>query len=51
MLIIGERLNTARKKVLEAFQKRDEKFILDEGLRQKQAGAAYLDLNAAGLMD
>ena len=50
MLIIGERLNTARKKVLEAFQKRDERFILDEGFRQKQAGAACLDLNAAGLM-
>ncbi len=51
MLIIGERLNSTRKKILEAFQKQDERLILDEGLRQKQAGADCLDLNAAGLMD
>ncbi len=51
MIIIGERLNSTRPSVLEALQKRDEKFVCDQARMQEQAGAAYIDLNAAALMD
>ncbi|MGB8952828.1 MAG: dihydropteroate synthase [Candidatus Aminicenantales bacterium] len=51
MFIIGERLNSARKSICEAFQARDEKFLIDQALRQEQAGAHYIDLNAAALLD
>jgi cobalamin-dependent methionine synthase I len=51
VIIIGERLNSSRKSVLEALQGRDAKFICEQALSQAQAGAAYIDLNAAALMD
>jgi cobalamin-dependent methionine synthase I len=51
MIIIGERLNSSRKSVLEALQCRDAGSIRKQALSQEQAGAAYIDLNAAALMD
>jgi len=51
MILIGERLNSSRKSVLEAFQNRDEGFLLDEAKKQEQAGASYIDINAATLLD
>lgn len=47
MIIIGERLNSSRPTVLEAFQRRDKDFVLNEARSQAEAGAAYIDLNAA----
>lgn len=51
MIIIGERLNSTRASVFEALQKRDAEFLCDQARKQEQAGAAYVDLNAAALMD
>jgi 5-methyltetrahydrofolate--homocysteine methyltransferase len=51
MIIVGERLNSSRKNVREAFEKRDRDFLLQEALGQKRSGAAYLDINAAALLD
>lgn len=51
MIIIGERLNSSRPSVLEALQKRDVRFLLDQAAKQEQAGADYIDLNAAALLD
>ena len=49
MLIIGEKINGTRKKVAEAIAARDAGFIGDLALRQFEAGAVYLDLNAGTL--
>lgn len=51
MIIVGERLNSSRKVVLDAFLARDEKFLQEQGQKQEQAGAHYIDLNAATLLD
>ncbi len=51
MIIIGERLNSSRKSVLEALQSRDAEFVCEQARSQEQAGAAYIDINAAALMD
>ncbi len=39
MLIIGERINTVRKKVLQAYQEKDSEYIREEAMRQSEAGA------------
>lgn len=46
MLIVGERINTSRKLVNEAVEKRDASFIEADVQRQVQAGAHYIDVNA-----
>jgi cobalamin-dependent methionine synthase I len=51
MIIIGERLNSTRRSVLEAMQRRCGDFLAMEAVRQKDAGADYIDLNAAALME
>jgi 5-methyltetrahydrofolate--homocysteine methyltransferase len=45
MLIIGERLNTSRKGLDEAVQKRDEAFLKELARKQVESGAGYLDVN------
>jgi cobalamin-dependent methionine synthase I len=45
MLIIGERINSTRKKIGEAVQKGDADFIREEARRQLAAGAQMLDVN------
>jgi len=49
-MIIGERINSSRKSVLEAFQGQNAEFLIDLAVRQEQAGARYIDLNAAALL-
>jgi len=51
MIVVGELLNSSRQKVEEAFTKKDEKFVIDLAVQQEKAGCAYLDLNAATLME
>ena len=51
MIIVGERLNSSRKSVLEALERRDEQFLIDQAVNQERAGASYIDINAAALMD
>ena len=50
MLIIGERINTVRKKVLQAYQEKDSEYIREEAIRQSEAGADIIDVNA-GITD
>jgi 5-methyltetrahydrofolate--homocysteine methyltransferase len=45
-LIIGERINTTRKRVREAVRERNAEFIATEARKQAAAGAHYLDVNA-----
>jgi cobalamin-dependent methionine synthase I len=47
MQIIGERINSSRKPILEALQRKDVSFIQDEARRQEEAGSAFIDINAA----
>ncbi len=51
MIIVGERLNSSRQPVREALERRLEDFLTSEALRQREAGADYIDLNAAALME
>ena len=46
MIIIGERINSSRKKIAEAIEKKDAEFIQKEAMIQVEVGAGYLDLNA-----
>jgi 5-methyltetrahydrofolate--homocysteine methyltransferase len=45
MLIVGEKINTSRKTVKEAVEKRDAAFIRALARRQLEAGADYIDVN------
>lgn len=47
MLIIGERINSTRKRIAPAVKERDAAFIQEEARSQAEAGARYLDCNAA----
>lgn len=51
MIVIGERLNSSRAPVFKALEDRDEKFLIKEAKRQEEAGASYIDLNTAALID
>ncbi|MGB3209254.1 MAG: dihydropteroate synthase [Desulforhopalus sp.] len=44
--VIGERINTSRKKVQEAVANRDVDYIVNDVKRQQEAGAAFIDVNA-----
>ncbi|UCD56702.1 MAG: dihydropteroate synthase [Candidatus Hydrogenedentota bacterium] len=46
MLVVGERINTSRKPIAEATEKRDSAFILNEARLQAEAGAHFIDVNA-----
>lgn len=51
MIIVGERLNSTRSRVFQALERRDEKYLVGEAKKQEAAGASYIDLNAAALLD
>ncbi len=51
MIIVGERINSTRKPVQPALASRDEAFLLREAKEQWAAGASYLDVNTATLLD
>ncbi len=46
MLIVGERINTSRKPVNEAVEKRDTAYITVDVKKQVKAGADYIDVNS-----
>ena len=50
MIIIGERINSSRAKIAEAIEKRNVEFIQKEAIRQVEAGADYLELNAGAFI-
>ncbi|UMZ74783.1 methyltetrahydrofolate cobalamin methyltransferase [Natranaerofaba carboxydovora] len=45
MLIVGEKINTSRKSVKEAVEKRDAEFIKNLAKEQAESGADYIDVN------
>lgn len=47
MIVIGELINSSRKSVAKAIEERDVAFIQDLARKQEEAGAAYIDVNAA----
>ena len=54
MLIVGERINTSRKVkgepvIEQAVVNRDADFIRDMAIKQFEAGATYIDVNAGTL--
>lgn len=51
MLIIGELINSSRKKVREAMAARDADYIKDLAKKQSEAGAGYIDVNAGAFAD
>lgn len=51
MIIVGERLNSSRASIHQALSLKDEKYLLNEALKQERAGANYIDLNAATLLE
>ena len=51
MLIVGERLNSTRPPIQSAMARRDGEFLVDEARRQWEAGARYLDVNTATMLD
>jgi cobalamin-dependent methionine synthase I len=46
MLIVGERINSSRKRIRKAIEERDAAFIRNEALKQIEAGATHIDVNA-----
>ena len=50
MLVIGELINTSRKAIREAVEKRDGKAIQEVARQQVEAGAHYLDVNCGTMI-
>jgi len=46
MLIIGERINSTKAEIAEAITARNSDFIREEAVKQVEAGASYIDVNA-----
>ncbi|KZL89295.1 methyltetrahydrofolate cobalamin methyltransferase [Clostridium magnum] len=51
MLIIGELINTSRKAIREAVEKKDGQYIQQIAKAQEEAGATYIDVNCGTFME
>jgi len=51
LLIVGEKINTSRKKVAEAVEKADSAFIINLAREQVDAGAHFIDVNAGTFLE
>lgn len=51
MIIIGERINSSRKSIHQAVLSRDGEFLIKEARKQADAGAHFLDVNTATMME
>jgi 5-methyltetrahydrofolate--homocysteine methyltransferase len=51
MIIVGEQINTSRKSIAEAVEKRDTSFIVKVAREQAEAGAHYIDVNAGTFLE
>ncbi|MDA8212901.1 MAG: methyltetrahydrofolate cobalamin methyltransferase [Clostridia bacterium] len=47
MIVIGELINSTRKAIAQAIEQRDEVYLKDLARRQVEAGAHFIDVNAA----
>jgi len=51
LIIVGEKINTSRKSIEEAVNKRDSSFIASIARQQAEAGAHFIDVNAGTFVD
>jgi 5-methyltetrahydrofolate--homocysteine methyltransferase len=51
MIIVGEKINTSRKKISEAVTNRDSDFIVRTAREQAEAGANFIDVNAGTFVE
>ena len=51
MIIVGEKINTSRKFIGQAVEKRDAAFITKVAQEQAEAGAHYIDVNAGTFLE
>lgn len=51
MIIVAEKINTSRRSIAEAVEKRDAGFIVKVARDQAEAGASYIDVNAGTFLD
>ncbi len=51
MIIVGEKINTSRKKIAEAVESRDVDFIVQTARDQAEAGASFIDVNAGTFVE
>jgi 5-methyltetrahydrofolate--homocysteine methyltransferase len=51
MIIVGEKINTSRKKIAEAVENRDVEFIVQVAKDQAEAGASFIDVNAGTFVE
>jgi len=51
MLLVGERINASRKRIAQAIKEGDVNIIRKEAMAQMEAGADYIDVNAAPFME
>jgi cobalamin-dependent methionine synthase I len=51
MIVVAEKINTSRKSIEEAVEKRDAAFISRVAREQAEAGAGYIDVNAGTFLD
>ena len=51
MIIVGEKINTSRRDIAEAVEKRDADYITRVAREQVQAGAHYIDVNAGTFLE
>lgn len=51
MLIVGENINTSRKRIAEAVEQQNGEFIVQVAKRQADAGAHFIDVNAGTFVD
>ncbi len=50
MIIVGELINSTRKKIKEAMQNKDAEYIRDLAIKQDEAGADFIDVNAGAFV-
>lgn len=51
MIIVAEKINTSRKSVADAVERRDTEFIIKLARDQAEAGADYIDVNSGTFLD
>jgi len=51
MLIVGERINSSRAEIAAAIEAKNANFISEEAVKQVEAGASYIDVNAGAFVE
>ncbi len=51
MIIVGEKINTSRKSIAQAVERKDAAYIQSVARAQAEAGAAYIDVNAGTFLE